>query len=91
MLSADQLEARRAAAFDSADLTGLADRLAARVEPLIRQPLEPPALKAGLTADGGICQADGSSLVFDPWRPHAHRCPACGREQIDAFIDHIRG
>jgi hypothetical protein len=80
MLSADGLEARRETLGQSADLSALAERLARRAEPILRQPLEPPALKALLTADGGICPEDGSPLTFDPWRPQVHRCPSCGRE-----------
>ena len=80
MLSADQLDARRAALPGSADLAALLERLAARAEPLLLRPVEPPMLKARLTADGGNCPVDGSPLVFDPWRPRSHRCPACGRE-----------
>jgi hypothetical protein len=80
MLSADQLGTRRSALRDSADLSALVERLGARAEPYLRRPLTPPELKAQLTADGGICAADGSPLKFDPWRPHEHRCPSCGRE-----------
>jgi hypothetical protein len=79
VLSAEQMEARRALA-ESGDLAALLDRLSSRVEPLIRRRLEPPADKAQLTADGGICPSDASPLVFDPWRPTAHRCPTCGRD-----------
>ena len=38
----------------------LVERLSVRAEPLLRQRMEPPVLKAQLTADGGICPADGS-------------------------------
>ncbi len=37
-----------------------------------------PAVKALLSVDGGVCPTDGSPLEFDPWSPHAHRCPRCG-------------
>ncbi len=87
MLSADELAGRREAARESADLAALVDRLAARAEPLLRSPVEPPALKARLTADGGVCPGDGASLVFDPWRPRSHRCPTCGREHTGARHD----
>ena len=80
MLSADQLALRREALGGSADLAALVERLAQRVEPVLRRPAEPPTLKAQLTADGGICPTDGSPLLFDPWRPHSHRCPSCGKE-----------
>jgi hypothetical protein len=80
VLSADQLALRREALGGSADLAALVERLAQRVEPVLRRPVEPPTLKAQLTADGGICPTDGSPLLFDPWRPHSHRCPSCGKE-----------
>jgi hypothetical protein len=80
VLSADQLESRRDAIGESADLSALAARLASRAERLLQRPLQPPALKAQLTADGGVCPDDGSPLEFDPWRPGTHRCPACRRE-----------
>ena len=80
MLSAEQLESRRQAIGASADLAGLVERMRARADSLIREPLDPPAVKAQLTADGGMCPADGSPLLFDPRRPRAHRCPTCGQE-----------
>ena len=83
MLSADQLETRRGALRESADLSALLERLAARAERVMR----PPALKAQLTADGGICPEDGSPLSFDPWRPQEHRCASCGREYTGARHD----
>ena len=87
MLSADELAARRVATRESADLAALVDRLAARAEPLLGSPVEPPELKARLTADGGVCPGDGASLEFDPWRPRSHRCPTCGREHTGARHD----
>ena len=80
MLSVDQLESRRVRVEESADLSALAARLASRAERLLQRPLEPPALKARLTADGGVCPDDGSPLQFDPWRASSHRCPTCRRE-----------
>ena len=80
MLSGDQLASRRQVVKESADLTALAARLSTRVQPLLGGPLEPPSLKAQLTADGGVCPDDRSPLEFDPRRPHAHRCLTCGRE-----------
>jgi hypothetical protein len=80
VLSGDQLASRREAVASSADLAALAARLSTRAQPLLGDPLEPPGLKAQLTADGGVCPDDGSSLEFDPRRPHAHRCRTCGRE-----------
>jgi hypothetical protein len=80
VLSGDQLASRRQVVNESADLSSLAARLATRVQPLLGVSLEPSRLKAQLTADGGVCPDDGSPLEFDPRRPHAHRCPVCGRE-----------
>ncbi len=72
---------------ESADLSALVARLASRAEPLLQRPLEPPTLKARLTADGGVCPDDGSPLEFDPWRPNSHRCSACRREHGGARHD----
>jgi hypothetical protein len=80
VLSLDQLEVRRDALRGSADLAALVERLAGRVAPVLQRPLEPPAIKAQLTADGGLCPGDGTPLLFDPWRPGSHRCPSCGKE-----------
>ena len=87
MLSADQLETRREAVRASHDLAALVERLARRLEPVLRRPPPAPALKARLTADGGICPVDGASLLFDPWRRDAHRCPSCGTEHADPRHD----
>jgi hypothetical protein len=81
VLSHDQQEARRDAVRGSADLAALVAGLARRSEPFLRRPVQPPALKAQLTADGGTCPVDGSPLLFDPWQPASHRCPSCGKEQ----------
>lgn len=78
MLSADQLEARRATVADAPDLGALRDTIARRVAPLRRRLPEPPQAKALLSADGGVCPADGGPLEFDPWSPTAHRCSSCG-------------
>jgi len=72
---------------ESADLSALVARLSSRAEPLLTRPLEPPALKAQLTADGGVCPDDGSLLDFDPWRANSHRCPTCRREHAGARHD----
>jgi hypothetical protein len=87
VLSLDQLEVRRDALRGSADLATLVERLARRAEPVLRRPLEPPALKAQLTADGGTCPVDGSPLLFDPWRPGSHRCPSCGKDHASPRHD----
>lgn len=79
MLSADRLESRREVVAGSADLVALLARLSTRADRLLARPVEPSPLKAQLTADGGICPADGLALEFDPWNPRSHRCPSCGR------------
>ena len=80
MLIADQLESRREMIAASGDLSALVARLSSRAERFLRQPVEPPLLKAQLTADGGVCPHDGAPLLFHPGRPGSHRCPACDRE-----------
>ncbi|MBA3317924.1 MAG: heparinase II/III family protein [Gemmatimonadales bacterium] len=87
MLSADQLASRKRVVTESAELSALLTRLAVRAGPLLERPLEPPEVKAQLTADGGVCPDDGSPLEFDPWRPSSHRCPACRREHSGSRHD----
>ena len=79
MLTASDLDARRELLGESADLAGLARRLADRAAPLLARPLAVPRHKALLSTDGGICPDDGATLEFDPWSPSSHRCPRCGR------------
>jgi hypothetical protein len=78
VLTAD-LDTRREQLAGSADLAGLARRLAERAAPLLARPLTVPRHKALLSADGGVCPDDGAALEFDPWSPTSHRCPSCGR------------
>jgi hypothetical protein len=80
VLTGEQLASRRQEVSGSADLSALLSRLSTRAQRLLDQRLEVPEVKARLTADGGVCPEDGSPLEFDPWRPHTHRCPTCGRE-----------
>ncbi len=63
----------------SGALAPLADSLSADLEPLLAARIEIPREKARLTRAGGRCPADGSALDYDPWSPHEHRCPRCGR------------
>jgi len=79
VLSAPELEERRELLGGSADLQGLARRLAERAAPLLARRPAVPAAKALLSSDGGVCAEHGEALVFDPWSPSAHRCPRCGR------------
>lgn len=60
-------------------LRALADRLRRHVQPLLDRPVYIPEQKALLSKDGGWCAEDGARLAFDPWSPHQHRCPRCGR------------
>ena len=79
MLTAADIDARRELLGTSPDLAALARQLAERAAPFLARP--PAALppKALLSADGGVCPDDGSTLEFDPWNPSAHRCARCGR------------
>lgn len=77
LLSPDALAARRAIA------RGPLAPLAASLRDDLSQLLDAgtpwiPAEKARLTRVGGRCPAHGTLLDFDPWQPHAHRCPVCG-------------
>jgi len=76
LLDAADLDARRHAARGTLD--ALADSLAQDLEPLLERELFIPPEKARMTRRGGRCEQDGTMLEFDPWSPHAHRCPKCG-------------
>lgn len=78
-LTRDGLAARAALIDASPALTALRAHLAARAERLLTEMPHVPEVKALLSRDGGHCPDDGSPLTFDPWRPHQHACPRCGR------------
>lgn len=78
MVTADQLEARRALIEGSSDLQALLHTLQARAQPVLARMPPVPRVKALLSRQGGICPNDGAALLFDPWSPTAHRCPSCG-------------
>ena len=80
MLTAEELDLRRADIETSSELGALLERLVERAGPVIARVPELPAQKALLTADGGVCPQDGTRLTFDPWSPRAHRCPRCGKQ-----------
>jgi hypothetical protein len=80
MLTAEELDLRRADIETSPELGALLERLAQRAEPVLARMPEVPSQKALLTADGGVCPRDGTRLTFDPWSPRAHRCPRCGTQ-----------
>ncbi|HVH11109.1 MAG TPA: heparinase II/III family protein, partial [Gemmatimonadales bacterium] len=79
MVTRERLAARRAELAAAPDLQVLVAHLRERAAPLITRLPPIPEAKALLSADGGICPDDGATLLFDPWSPHAHRCPRCGQ------------
>src|SRR5438309_1023391 len=79
MVTAEALAARRQEIAGSSDLQALLAHLVARAAPLLERLPPIPTVKALLSADGGICPDDGAALEFDPWSPHQHRCPRCGK------------
>lgn len=76
LLNSSDLQARRRAAASA--LAPLADSLRADMERVLREAPAISGQKAMLTRDGGRCPIDGAPLEFDPYSPHAHRCPTCG-------------
>lgn len=85
LLTPAQLDDRRRIA--SGALAPLADSLSADLEPVMARPLHIPGDKALLSRIGGRCESDGTDLEFDPFSPHAHRCPACGRVHTGEWHD----
>src|SRR5438034_4550259 len=79
MVTAEVVATRRAEIARSRDLSALLARLGQRATPVIERMPPVPSEKALLSADGGICPADGTTLTFDPWSPHEHRCSRCGQ------------
>jgi hypothetical protein len=80
VLTAEELEQRRAEIEAAPELTALLQRLVERAAPVLERMPSVPQSKALLTADGGYCPDDGSRLEFDPWSPATHRCSHCGRQ-----------
>ena len=78
MLNEEELALRREVIAASPELGRLLARLEERAEPVLSGTPILPAVKALLSVDGGVCPRDGAALEFDPWSPHAHRCPRCG-------------
>src|SRR5690348_519986 len=76
LLPASRVEERKAAA--RGPLAPLFQSLAAELEPVMHRDLYIPRQKALLSRAGGRCERDASTLEFDPFSPHSHRCPACG-------------
>ncbi len=78
MVTADALAVRCEQIAASVDLQRLLADLTQRARPVLARMPHVPDEKALLSIDGGICPADRVVLTFDPWSPHAHRCPRCG-------------
>lgn len=85
LLADERLASRRSVA--GRELRPLADSLAADLVPLLDHPPLIPTEKALLSTVGGRCETDGSDLEFDPFLPHAHRCPRCGRVHVGEWHD----
>ena len=60
------------------ELAPLVDGLMKELGPLLAGDLYIPREKALLSREGGRCPRDGTTLEFDPFSPHRHRCPTCG-------------
>jgi len=85
LLSPDALADRRRVAHGV--LRPLYDSLADDLSVLLDRAPYVPRGKAVLSRAGGRCDADGTELEFDPFSPHAHRCPACGRLNASEWHD----
>jgi len=81
LLDEARLTSRREAV--AGPLAALFDGLTRELEPVLQATPAIPREKALLTRAGGRCEADGTTLEFDPASPHAHRCPACGAVHRD--------
>ncbi|MBA2685276.1 MAG: heparinase II/III family protein [Gemmatimonadaceae bacterium] len=86
LLNSRDLGARRSVAAGA--LSPLAASLHADMERVLREAPAISGQKAMLTRDGGRCPTDGAPLDFDPYSPHAHRCPTC--DQIQTGERHHR-
>ena len=80
LLAPSELADRRRVSAGS--LAPLADSLAADLSRALREAPAISGQKAMLTRDGGRCPQCGGSLEFDPYSPHAHRCPMCNTVQV---------
>jgi len=80
MLMLEEIEARRDMIDAGPELSRLRDHLHQRTRRAHAAGPVLPAIKGMLTADGGICPADGAALLFDPYRSGGHRCSRCGAE-----------
>lgn len=78
MVNAGTLAARAEEIRAAPELQRLLGHIEQRARPVLERLPHIPDEKALLSRDGGVCPADGTALQFDPWSPHAHRCPRCG-------------
>jgi heparinase II/III-like protein len=69
------------------ELAPLAQALAAELQRVEEQELYIPKEKALLSRAGGRCERDGTTLEFDPFSPHRHRCPTCGTIHVGELHD----
>jgi heparinase II/III-like protein len=76
LLNSSDFPARQRIALGA--LAPLADSLRTEMDRVLREAPAISGQKAMLSRDGGRCTLDGASLEFDPYSPHAHRCPVCG-------------
>ncbi|MEO8879353.1 MAG: heparinase II/III family protein [Gemmatimonadaceae bacterium] len=79
LLNSSDLTARKRIAAGA--LRPLADSLRADMDRVLHEAPAISGQKAMLSRDGGRCPHDGASLEFNPYSPHAHRCPVCGELQ----------
>src|SRR5690348_3076873 len=75
----DDANFARRIAMANGPLASLTASLTADLEPLLGRDVYFPREKALLSRAGGRCPDDGELLAFDPFSPHDHRCPRCGR------------
>jgi hypothetical protein len=85
LLSPESLADRRRVAGGA--LRPLYDSLADDLAVMLGREPYVPREKALLSRWGGRCDADGAELEFDPFSPHAHRCPACQRVHTGEWHD----
>ena len=78
MLTGEELAGRRAECREAPDLGRGVEAMRVRLARLLEESPPLPTAKALLSRAGGVCPADGVTLVFDPWSAREHSCPRCG-------------
>ena len=78
MVTAEELARHEAIIEASPDLSALRSNLKAQSSSVLQRGISIPGEKALLSRNGALCPNDSALLVFDPWAPGWHRCPACG-------------